>query len=164
MDEKDYKLSPEDRKLLAKDLYQRLGTNTLVQDMKCIKTNRPNPIWLVDTIMEEVRLFADEPWIPIDTVRPYLRSLSSMTEEEAMEVVELCVCSRKDVLSVSVKQDYISVEIDDLVADSETYTIWFNEIVTSIELLDWLVDNKFDYRGLIPMGLALEAPKAMYNI
>ena len=163
MDEKDYKLSPEDRKLLAKDLYQRLGTKTLVQDMKYIKTNRPIPIWMVDTITEEVRLFADEPWIPIDTVRPYLRSLSSMTEEEAMEVVELCVCSRKDVLSVSVKQDYISVEIDDLVADSETYTIWFNEIVTSIELLDWLVDNKFDYRGLIPKGLALEAKEGMYE-
>lgn len=161
MGEKDYKLSPEDRKLLSKDLYQRLGTKTLVQDMKYIKTNRPIPIWLVDTIMEEVRLFADEPWIPIDTVRPYLRSLSSMTDEEAMEVAK--ISGLKDVLSVSVKENYISVELDDGVASSETCTIWFNEIVTSIELLDWLVDNKFDYRGLIPKGLALEAKEGMYE-
>ena len=161
MDEKDYKLSPEDRKLLAKDLYQRLGTKTLVQDMKYIKTNRPIPIWLVDTIMEEVRLFADEPWIPIDTVRPYLRSMSSMTEEEAMEVAK--ISGLKNILSVSVNQDCISVEIDDGVSSSETYTIWFNEIVISIELLDWLVDNKFDFRGLIPKGLALEAKEGMYE-
>lgn len=30
-------------------------------------------------------------------------------------------------------------------------------------LSDWLNENKFDYRGLIPMGLALEAPEGMYN-
>lgn len=29
-------------------------------------------------------------------------------------------------------------------------------------LIDWLDENHFDYRGLIPMGLALEAPKKMY--
>ena len=28
---------------------------------------------------------------------------------------------------------------------------------------DWLNANHFDYRGLIPMGLALEAPKDMYK-
>ena len=28
---------------------------------------------------------------------------------------------------------------------------------------DWLDKNKFDYRGLIPMGLALEAPEDMYK-
>lgn len=134
----DYKLSPEDRKLLAKDLYQRLGTNTLVQDMKYIKTNRPVPIWLVDTLMEEVRLFADEPWIPIDTVRPYLRSMSSMTEEE--------------------KTEYFLLKHRDNNRDDNI--ILLDEASV---LIDWLVDNKFDYRGLIPKGLALEAKEGMYE-
>jgi hypothetical protein len=31
------------------------------------------------------------------------------------------------------------------------------------EAMDWLNKKKFDYRGLIPMGLALEAPEEMYN-
>ncbi len=31
-------------------------------------------------------------------------------------------------------------------------------------LEDFLNKNMFDYRGLIPMGLALEAPEGMYNI
>lgn len=29
--------------------------------------------------------------------------------------------------------------------------------------IDWLNKNMFDYRGLIPKGLALEAPEGMYN-
>jgi hypothetical protein len=31
-------------------------------------------------------------------------------------------------------------------------------------LYDWLNAHHFDYRGLIEKGLALEAPKDMYNI
>ena len=30
--------------------------------------------------------------------------------------------------------------------------------------MDWLNAHHFDYRGLIPMGLALEAPERMYNL
>ena len=30
--------------------------------------------------------------------------------------------------------------------------------------IDWLNKNMFDWRGLIPMNLALEAPEGMYNI
>lgn len=29
---------------------------------------------------------------------------------------------------------------------------------------DWLDKKMFDYRGLIPMGLAIEAPEYMYDI
>jgi hypothetical protein len=38
-----------------------------------------------------------------------------------------------------------------------------SSIDESIKLIDWLNVHHFDYRGLIPMGLALEAPKDMYN-
>ena len=31
------------------------------------------------------------------------------------------------------------------------------------ELFDWLNEHHFDYRGLIPMGLAIEASKDMYK-
>ena len=33
-----------------------------------------------------------------------------------------------------------------------------------IELIDWYNANHIDYRGLIPKGLAIEAPKDMYDI
>lgn len=35
---------------------------------------------------------------------------------------------------------------------------------TDIERVDFYISHYFDYRGLIPMGLALEAPKDMYKI
>ena len=35
--------------------------------------------------------------------------------------------------------------------------------VVKTALIDWLNKNMFDYRGLIPMGLALKAPENMYN-
>ena len=34
--------------------------------------------------------------------------------------------------------------------------------IGSANFIDWLNKNHFDYRGLIPMGLALEAPEGMY--
>ena len=30
-------------------------------------------------------------------------------------------------------------------------------------VIDWLIEYKFDFRGLIPMGLALEAKEGMYG-
>ena len=66
---------------------------------------------------------------------PYLRPMSSMTEEEENELV---------------KDAVISGYNDDSVFNSYIIT-------------DWLNAHHFDFRGLIPMGLALEAPKGMYK-
>ena len=37
-------------------------------------------------------------------------------------------------------------------------------IIPIEDYLDWLNAHHFDYRGLIERGLAIEAPKEMYNI
>ena len=63
--------------------------------------------------------------VDIETVKPYLRSMSSMTKEE--------------------KNDYIN-----------TFTVMWDAV-------DWLNAHHFDYCGLIPMGLAFEAPEGMYK-
>lgn len=36
-------------------------------------------------------------------------------------------------------------------------------VETSQQVIDWLLAHHFDYRGLIPMGLALEATEGMYK-
>ena len=41
------------------------------------------------------------------------------------------------------------------------YTLGLN---FNVDEVDWLLAHHFDYRGLIPMGLALEAPEGMYEI
>lgn len=49
---------------------------------------------------------------------------------------------------------------------TEEEEIYYNTIYTTLKFYekeDWLNANHFDYRGLIPMGLALEAPEDMYK-
>lgn len=74
---------------------------------------------------------------PVEHVKPYLRPMSSMTEEERKEYNEYL---------------FHGASIG-LMSNTET----------AYELIDWLNKNMFDYRGLIPMGLALEAPEEMYK-
>lgn len=94
--------------------------------------------------------------------KPYLRPLSSMTKEEAKEIATLH--GIKDILSIKVTDEYIEVIVDDGVCSTETRTIWYDEIISSIESFDWLNKNMFDYRGLIPKGLAIEKNKESDNI
>lgn len=70
-------------------------------------------------------------------IKPYLRPLSSMTEKEVEEFVNL----QEDFFKYC-KNQYVGV--------------------LTIAALDWLNTHHFDYRNLIEKGLALEAPEGMY--
>lgn len=70
--------------------------------------------------------------------KPYLRPMSSMTEDEKQWFNAL-----RNALTYQENGEY---DLDD-----------FNE------LQDFLNRRHLDYRGLIPMGLALEAPEEMYD-
>ena len=73
----------------------------------------------------------------LEKMLPYLRPMSSMTEEERKKYDKL---------------------IANCLYDAEAY---FFENYN--RLYDWLLSHHFDYRGLIEKGLALEAPKDMYK-
>ena len=85
---------------------------------------------------------------------PYLRPMSSMTEEENEELFEICTLYTID-------------------GDASTYEYWGVEILhhsrygmgfeNNYSAIDWLNSHHFDYRGLIEKGLALEAPEEMYS-
>lgn len=75
--------------------------------------------------VDRVSLIAVDDAFPIEEVKPYLRPMSSMTEEE-FEFVH-----------------------------NGHIEFWARE--------DYCDKRHLDYRGLIPMGLALEAPKDMYK-
>ena len=90
-------------------------------------------------------------------IKPYLRPMSSMTEEEAKELSILCDIT--DVLSIKITDKYIDFEVDDGFSSIETKIIWFNDIISSIEIFDWLNKNHFDYRNLIQMGSAIAVTK-----
>ena len=148
-------MTQEEKELLFKDLCARLPYGVMVRvEVNDVFITPTDEVATINTIsmLDYPQKFR---------ITPYLRPMSSMTDEEAMEVAKLW--GLEDILSISVKENYISVELCDGVAMSETYTIWFNEIVASIRLFDWLNSNHFDYRGLIEKGLALEAPEGMYK-
>lgn len=69
--------------------------------------------------------------------KPYLRPMSSMTEEERIES-----------LNFAWKDDYGRLAC-------------YDENIS--KYIDWLNAHHFDYRGLIEMGLAIEAPEGMYK-
>ena len=73
-----------------------------------------------------------------DSCLPYLRPMSSMTDNEKMKYVTLTNLN------------------------TDEFGVPYREI--TLEALDWLNKNHFDYRRLIEKGLALEAPDGMYNI
>lgn len=87
-------------------------------------------------------------------VKPYLRPMSSMTEEEFEDL--------KSYSGLKYEQLYLASH------QNGTYKcldFYLNEIPSDVVVLvfDWLNKNMFDYRGLIPMGLALEASEGMYK-
>ena len=130
------KLSIEERELLFKDLSARLPYHVRVK------------VWLKEGITEEGPLDLEHTYADvllaafyykkIVNIKPYLRPMSSMTEEEEKEYAE-----------VIVKSQDCSLE------NSESATTMAN---------DWLLSKGFDVRGLISKGLALEASEGMYNI
>ena len=78
------------------------------------------------------------------SMRPYLRPMSSMTEEEKETYYNLCYEEEREEL-----------EFGEWAA-----RIHYHDTIDSI---DYLNSIHIDYRGLIEKGIALEAPKDMYN-
>lgn len=135
-------MTQEEKELLLQDLCARLPygvkattTSNGWRDVYIVSGCNDNRIYLDCPVYDE----GDDEWL-IESVKPYLRPMSSMTEEEREEYRKL-----GGVMSYNPEHD-----------------TWAMCAFTP-EAYDWLNKKMFDYRGLIPMGLALEAPKDMYN-
>lgn len=91
-----------------------------------------------------------------DKIKPYLRPMSSMTEEEARDIAILHGYNPVEILSTKVADKYIDIILDNCDSCTITTTIWYDGIISSLECFDYLNKNMFDYRGLIDKGLAIE--------
>ena len=81
-------------------------------------------------------------WLESKQFVPYLRPMSSMTEDE--------------------KYEYRHMLGATLNSEGESIMFVYEEDFSLI--MDWLNKKMFDYRDLIEKGLALEAPKYTYDI
>lgn len=128
-------MTQKENQLLLKDLCARLPYGVKAQynnkkeifgDVEQIEASGDIDLSYYDEETERWKLCCTS----IDNIKPYLRPMSSMTEEEEKEYEN---CFQSD--------------------DTTAATL----------LVDFYNKRHFDYRGLIPMGLALEAPKDMYK-
>lgn len=146
-------MTKEEKQLLLKDLCARLPYGVIV-DYK--ENEFEFPHWKISTIYPETL----DGWIgyykrvgtgsqsgsrpfKIGEIKPYLRPMGSMTEEECKELGDLPATIE------NVGETLLNIP-------------YYIEVARP-EQLDWLNKNHFDYRGLIEKGLALEAPKNMYK-
>lgn len=72
----------------------------------------------------------------ITEVKPYLFPLESMTEEQKQEYTKVCELDTEMLFKTHI--------------DGTPFPAMYNS-------QDWLDVNHFDYRGLIPMGMAIDA-------
>lgn len=149
-------MTQEDKKLLLTDLCARLpyGVMILHEDMEGRKVTAKlagydGGIWCdyyIDNLCYHLKLHE---------FKPYLRSMSSMTEDEKRELQSFYPGSFGGQWLDTEKG---TIEIFEC---SSTITLYLND---SQRIVDWLNKNMFDYRGLIPKGFALEASEGMYKI
>lgn len=127
-------MSPIDRELLLKDLCARLPYGVKV-------TFRHNGFrWDWEQTLHDITLcddgeYAINGW-GIHGIKPYLRPMSSMTEEEQQVYYSLCYQDQDDV--------------------------WGKCAFAGI--VDFCLKKHLDFRGLIEKGLALKAPEGMYEV
>jgi hypothetical protein len=142
-------MTQEEKELLLKDLCCRLSSYELIVQYKQ-KTFNPYSEYTVDVKIEFDSMLHHR--LKDLDFKPYLRSLSSMTEEEKKELSKKYVWN---IWSGQIQIRYHSQGCwdDETECPTEEYIILF----------DWLNAHHFDYRGLIKKGLALEALKDMYK-
>jgi len=163
-------ITQEEKELLLKDLCARLpygvvvNYNGLAQPLFSVAPTQHFQITLDNALDGKHNGLA---YVSLDVdgeePKPYLRPMSSMTEEEKEELQK--ITNNK----FYAHYNYISNSKPS--TDSEWHTP-HNNFVTSVECnktISWLDEKYFDHRTdeegktLIEKGLALEAPEGMYN-
>lgn len=125
-------MTQEDKELLLKDLCSRLPYGVKIQYHHIQETI--TDILLDINMFGRVNIYGHIK--DICDVKPYLFPISSMTEEQKKEYGKVCVLDT-EILSRHPM-------------DGSPFPALYNS-------QDWLNKNHFDYRGLIPMGLAIDA-------
>lgn len=130
----------EEEELLIKDLGGRLSCGVIIQVyFEDISADGyfDEELWSLELDGESARV--NDRWI--ENIKPYLRPMSSMTQEEKY--------TYRHMLGATL--------------NSEGESIMFVYVEDFPMVIDWLNAHHFDYRGLIEKGLALEAPENMYK-
>ena len=117
-------MTQEDKELLLKDLSARLSYYPkceMIDELRVVN-NEKDSSYISTLFPKHIELFS---YHNNFTIKPYLRPMSSMTEEE--------------------KEEYQYI----------TERWMYNADYSIADSIDWLNAHHFDYRGLIEKGLAI---------
>ena len=141
-------MTREQKDLLLKDLCARIPYGVKVSSKIPINQNgykdvigKVTSVHYDNSIVQVEGFDVIADYSPHFEIKPYLFPLSSMTEEQ-----------KKELNKLSEKECYI---IEDVVNNPTPSNVGFPVVVHY--MVDWCNKNHFDYRGLIPMGLANDA-------
>lgn len=158
-------MKEKQKKILIQDLCARLPYGVKVQidvnycsihgvfTLNRIDLSRKrDPFWVIDAKAFRGYSFKEFGFY-YSEIKPYLRPLSSMTEEEKNDLkedgIKLDVCSDSKYIAY---QWHGSMWEQDPLENEDTNFLYH-----------WFYKHFFDINGLIPKGLAIEAPKDMYK-
>ena len=140
-------MNEEDKQLLLKDLCGRLPYGVICEDME----GKTRPLFgitptqhLIVTLDNATDGTSGLKFCTIDCVKPYLRPMSSITDKELIEF-----------LGIRGK----NLNSEELRTFREGETAIVSILPSYSRHIDWLNRNHFDYRGLIPKGLAIAVTK-----
>lgn len=125
-------MTQENKELLLKDICARLPYGVKAQVYNHWRDEVQDETITIENLHQLIETFS------IGDIKPYLFPLSSMTEEQKREYNKW--------------KHYVP-----------TYHYEYGDIVEEVELFDspesfeYLIENHFDYRGLIEKGLAIDA-------
>ena len=140
-------MTQQGKELLLKDLCARLPYGVIMTNKMLTETYYP----LDGNEWQEA--YYDDDWDDV----PYLRPMSSMTEEERHDLL-VTIVGNEGIKYFQVLTDGSIDNTDAAIQDLNKFNMhWVNfdkDNVTSY--LDWLNAHHFDFRGLIPKGLAIE--------
>ena len=142
-------MTQEEKQLLLVDLCGRLPYGVMVRVEGEKYFNETKEPYITNLSLNNYILDYDDV-----TIIPYLRPMSSMTEEELKELNEKYGNIAYFFIQEPPYYHGLQAQHED---------IGSIEISEFSEIYDWLNAHHFDYRGLIERGLALEASEGMYK-
>ena len=138
-------MTREEKNILLKDLSARLPYGVIIQHPNYDEPQELDTIFNYNAYVDGIIQCACD---DIDEIvehqnsltacRPYLRPMSSMTEEEFHDII--IIDNKRGIFS----SRHLTLHLDG-------------------EVIDYLNSKMFDWRNLISKGLAIEAPEGMYN-
>lgn len=162
-------MTKEDKEILLRDLCARLPYGVMVKviDHNDASYAHKGVLYCIENIDSDCNgtpcLFTVDGVgcaMDITEIKPYLRSLSSMTEKERKELRKMLCWDIAPKDCPKFEKDF-SVLI--FYSCNEREEDEYLDMGTMLSYFDYLNSHHFDYRGLIKKGLALEAPEGMYK-